>query len=259
MIQAEIQRLIKTYQNGAVIKEGINTVIIGRPNVGKSSLLNLLLGKERAIVTDIAGTTRDMITESMKISGISLNISDTAGIRSSEDRVENIGVNMAMDAAKNADFIICVLDSANELTKEDIEILNMIQNKKAVILLNKMDLKPILQEETVRQHSDKTLIAFSTKNGIGLSNLEQMIEEMFIQGKLNFNDQIYITNIRHRNLLVQAASFLDLVLNSIQNNMPEDFYTIDLYAAYESLRSITGESAIDDVINEIFSKFCMGK
>lgn len=258
-IRDEIQSLIKSYQNGSVIKEGINTVIIGRPNAGKSSLLNLLLGKERAIVTDIAGTTRDILTEHLKLSGISLNLSDTAGIRSSDDFVENIGVNMAKEAAKNADFILCVLDASRKLGDEDIEILRLIRDKKAIILLNKMDLEPVLSEDEIKKYSDKEVIAFSAMHGIGLSRMENTIKQMFIDGELNFNDQVYVTNIRHRNALSEADSFLGMVINSICSDMPEDFYSIDLYAAYESLKSITGEGVVDDVINEVFSKFCMGK
>lgn len=257
--QQKIETLILSYQNGAVLKEGINTVIIGRPNAGKSSLLNLLLGKERAIVTDIAGTTRDMITEHLKLSGISLNISDTAGIRESDDVVESIGVNLAKEAAMQADLVICVLDAGRNLSEEDISILNLIQDKKALILLNKMDLNPVLTKEAIRLYSDKEIIEFSALMGTGLSVMEETIKQMFLSGELDFNDQVYITNIRHKNALSEASHFLDLVLQSIQTGMPEDFYSIDLYAAYESLRSITGESAIDDVINEIFSKFCMGK
>lgn len=258
-VQKEVRGLISSYEDGLVLKEGIRTVILGRPNAGKSSLLNLLLGKERAIVTDIAGTTRDMITEELKLSGITLNLTDTAGIRESEDVVENIGVNLAKDAAMNADLILCVLDASRELGEEDIAILHLIQDKNAIILCNKTDLEQVLQLDSIREYSDKEVIAFSVKDAIGLEKLQDKIKHMFLYGELNFNDQVYITNIRHKDALEKANVYLDMVLHSIRTNMPEDFFSIDLYAAYDSLRSITGESAMDDVINEIFSKFCMGK
>ena len=255
----KITLLIASAENGKRMKEGIRTVIVGKPNAGKSSLLNVLLGEERAIVTDIAGTTRDVLEEQMSLSGISLNIIDTAGIRETEDVVEKIGVKKAKTYAKDADLVIYVVDSSTQLDENDEEIMKMIRDRKAIVLLNKMDLDPVTTEEMIRERLDKPVIPISAKEEQGIDRLEQTVKDMFYDGDLSFNDQIYITNMRQKAALSEALESLKQVMTSIQNQMPEDFFSIDLMNAYEELGSITGESVGEDLVNEIFSKFCMGK
>ena len=255
----KITSLIASAENGKRMKEGIRTVIVGKPNAGKSSLLNVLLGEERAIVTDIAGTTRDVLEEQMSLSGISLNIIDTAGIRETEDVVEKIGVKKAKTYAKDADLVIYVADSSTQLDENDEEIMELIRDRKAIVLLNKMDLDLVTTEEMIRERLDKPVIPISAKEEQGIDRLEQTIKDMFYDGNLSFNDQIYITNMRQKAALSEARESLKQVMTSIQNQMPEDFFSIDLMNAYEELGSITGESVGEDLVNEIFSKFCMGK
>lgn len=255
----EIKKLLDSSDNGRILKEGINTVIVGKPNAGKSSLLNVLVGEERAIVTDIAGTTRDVLEEQINLHGISLNIMDTAGIRSTEDVVEKIGVSKAKEYAEKADFIIYVIDSSTQLDDSDFEIMEILKDKKAVVLLNKSDLESVTSKEDVEKYLDKTIISISAKENTGISELENTIKEMFFHGEVSFNDEVYITNIRQKNSLQEAMDSLHLVVRSIEDQMPEDFYSIDLMNAYESLGRMIGESVEDDLVNEIFSKFCMGK
>ena len=255
----EIQRLINSSDNGRILKEGINTVILGKPNAGKSSLLNVLVGEERAIVTDIAGTTRDVLEEQINLHGISLNIMDTAGIRNTEDVVEKIGVSKAKEYANKADFIIYVIDSSTPLDESDFEIMEILKDKKAVVLLNKSDLDAVTSKDEVEKHLDKTIISISAKENTGITELEDTIKDMFFHGEVSFNDEVYITNIRQKNSLQDALDSLNLVVQSIKDDMPEDFYSIDLMSAYESLGKMIGESVEDDLVNEIFSKFCMGK
>ena len=255
----EIEKLLVTADNGKILKEGISTAIIGKPNAGKSSLLNSLVGKERAIVTDVAGTTRDILEEQINLNGISLNIIDTAGIRKTDDVVEKIGVDRAKESMKNADLVIYVVDSSKELSKEDYEIIEMIKEKNAIVLLNKWDLKSVVTKEEMRKLSNKKIISISAKENVGIDDLEETIKEMFFHGKIEMNDEVYITNIRHKTALQNAYDSLKLVKQSIENQMPEDFYSIDLMSAYEELGTIIGESVEDDLVNEIFSKFCMGK
>lgn len=258
-MQKDIDKLINSFSNGKIIKEGVETVIIGRPNAGKSSLLNLLLKEDRAIVSDIEGTTRDIIREYIKLGDISLNIVDTAGIRNTEDYIEKIGVDKAKNIAINADFILLVIDATKSLSEEDIELIDYIKDKKAIILLNKADSEILLSVDDIKKYTDKKIILFSAKESIGLSELEEEIKLMFYRGDIDFNDQIYITNERHIEALEEAKESLDMVLSSIEEELPEDFYSIDMLNAYESLGSITGEAIDDDLANEIFSKFCMGK
>lgn len=268
----EIDCLLSTCDSGRMIKEGIKTVIVGRPNAGKSSLLNALLGEERAIVTEIAGTTRDVLEEHINLQGISLNMVDTAGIRDTEDIVEKIGVDRAKENAKEADLIIYVIDSSSVLNEDDYDILRMIQGKKSIILLNKSDLDMIVKKEEVEKQyfainpaifqneAEKIkIIEVSAKKNEGILELEQTIKDMFFEGNLTFNDEIYITNVRHKTALQDAYESLKKVNESIDAGMPEDFYSIDLMDAYESLGSITGKTIGEDLVNEIFSKFCMGK
>ena len=255
----DLEELLKTADNGRIIKEGIKTVIVGKPNAGKSSLLNVLVGEDRAIVTDIAGTTRDVLEESIQLQGISLNIMDTAGIRDTEDIVEKIGVNKAKAHANEADLVIYVVDASRDLDENDFEIMEMIQDKKAVILLNKSDLDTVVSKDMVKSHIDKPMIEISAKEESGIHELEETLKNMFFHGEISFNDEVYITNIRHKTAIQNAYESLQKVIMSIDNDMPEDFYSIDLLDAYESLGSITGETIGEDLVNEIFSKFCMGK
>lgn len=258
-INDELNRLLDTADNGRIITEGIKTVILGKPNVGKSSLMNSLLGEDRAIVTDIAGTTRDVLEENIRLNGISLNIIDTAGIRDTEDLVEKIGVEKAKNLAETADLIIMILDSSSELDDDDIEIIDIINDKKAVILLNKSDLKTVTSADDVRKLTDKEIITVSVKEGTGLNILTERIKEMFYIGDITYNDEVYLTNERHKSAIADAIYSLQCVISSIDNGMPEDFFTIDLMNSYETLGTIIGEQVGDDLVNEIFSKFCMGK
>ena len=255
----ELDKLIKTADNGRMIREGIKTVIVGKPNAGKSSLLNVLVGEERAIVTDIAGTTRDILEETISLQGISLNIIDTAGIRSTEDTVEKIGVNKAKTYANEADLIVYVVDSSKELDQNDFEIMEMIRDKKAVVLLNKSDLSPVVTKEKITEYIEKPILSVSAKEEKGIEELEETIKKMFFNKEISFNDEVYITNVRHKTALQDAYESLEKVITSIESNMPEDFYSIDLMDAYEALGRITGETIGEDLANEIFSKFCMGK
>ena len=272
-ILEEIKKLLASCDNGRIIKEGIQTVIVGKPNAGKSSLLNVLIGEERAIVTDIAGTTRDVLEEHINLQGISLNIMDTAGIRDTEDIVEKIGVDKAKGHAENADLIIYVIDASSELDENDYNIFEMIEGKKSIILLNKTDLDVVVTKEIVekeyfarnlakmhnRESFEFPVIEISAKKKQGIDELESILKDMFYEGNLAFNDEIYITNVRHKTALNDAYQSLMKVNESIEMGMPEDFYSIDLLDAYESLGSITGETIGEDLVNEIFCKFCMGK
>ncbi|MDO4453217.1 MAG: tRNA uridine-5-carboxymethylaminomethyl(34) synthesis GTPase MnmE [Eubacteriales bacterium] len=251
--------LIDSFDNGRIVKEGINTVIVGKPNAGKSSLMNVLVGEDRAIVTDIAGTTRDTLEEHIFFGGISLNVIDTAGIRDTEDVVEKIGVEKAKEKAESADLMIYVVDSSTELDENDNEIIQMIKGKKAIVLLNKTDLNMVTTEEQLKGKIDHPVISISAKEKTGMEQLEQTLKEMFFHGNLEFNDEVYITNVRQKQALEEAKESLKQVRNSIDMEMPEDFYSIDLMSAYEALGRITGESVEDDLVNEIFGKFCMGK
>ncbi len=255
----EVNHLLKSSDNGKVIKEGINTVIVGKPNAGKSSLLNTLVGQERAIVTDIAGTTRDILEEHIQLHGISLNVIDTAGIRDTDDVVEKIGVNKSKEYLEKADLVIYVADSSTTLDENDEEIIQSIADKKAIVLLNKSDLEAVTTKEQLSTKIDKSIITISAKENTGITELEDTIKNMFFNGEVSFNDEVYITNIRHKNALEETKKSLEMVLNSIENMMPEDFYSIDLMNAYEELGTIIGESVGEDLVNEIFSKFCMGK
>lgn len=254
-----INKLLNSSDNGRILKEGINTVIVGKPNAGKSSLLNILVGSDRAIVTDIAGTTRDVLEEQINLDGITLNLVDTAGIRDTDDVVEKIGVDRAKQYADSADLIIYVIDSSTELDNNDMEIIEILKDKNAIVLLNKSDLSTITTADKVNKYLDKPIINISAKDRTGIDDLECKISEMFFKGEISFNDEVYITNIRHKNSLSEALNSLKLVINSIDDDMPEDFYSIDLMNAYEELGLIIGESVEDDLMQEIFSKFCMGK
>lgn len=257
---AEMEKLADTADDGRMLKEGIKTVILGKPNAGKSSLLNLMVGSERAIVTDIAGTTRDTLEEHILLDGISLNIVDTAGIRQTADLVEQIGVERAKAQAEEADLVLYVIDATQPMDENDREIIRCIAGKKSIILYNKCDLETVLVEQEIRQMlPEQSVIVFSAKDRIGFDILKDRIKEMFYAEELKFNDEIYLTSARHKAAMDSAYRSLQLVIESIDAGMPEDFFTIDMMSAYEQLGYITGESVEDDLVNEIFSKFCMGK
>lgn len=258
-LEKEMIKLIESSMNGKIIKEGIKTVIVGKPNAGKSSLLNVLLGEERAILTDIEGTTRDVLEESINLGGIKLVMMDTAGIRDTEDIVEKIGVEKAKDHVKDADFIMYVVDSSKPLDENDNVIFTMLKDKKSLVLLNKMDLNTVVTEDEIKRKTESEVISISAKENMGIDVLTEKIKNMFLQGEIDFNEDIMITNLRHKNLLEEALESLKMVEQSIENDMPEDFYSIDLMSAYTALGYIIGEEVEDDLVNEIFSKFCMGK
>jgi tRNA modification GTPase len=254
----KLEKMLKDSKNGKILKEGIDTVILGKPNVGKSTFLNLLLGEERAIVTDLEGTTRDILKESICLKGIQLNVMDTAGIRNTEDIVEKIGVDRAKECALKADLILYVVDTSVPLDINDKEIMNIIKEKNTIILLNKSDLNSVVTRESLL-HLNKKIIWISAKENIGMEQLEEEIEKMFLEGKINFNDELFLTNMRHIHHIKEAYESLVLVKESIRDKMTEDFYSIDLMNGYTSLGMIIGEETGEDVVNEIFSKFCMGK
>ncbi|MFI3236410.1 MAG: tRNA uridine-5-carboxymethylaminomethyl(34) synthesis GTPase MnmE [Lachnospiraceae bacterium] len=264
----KMTQLIDSADNGKILKEGVNTVILGKPNAGKSSLLNILVGEEKAIVTSIAGTTRDIIQENIKLHGIGLNIIDTAGIRDTEDIVEKIGVEKALKCAETADLIIHVVDCSIPLDESDLDIMRLMDHKKAIILLNKTDLNSVLDDEIIQDclkdlsipsYDLIPIIKTSTSENIGIDLFENKIKEMFFHGEISFNDEIFITNMRHKEALLDARNSIRLVKNSVDMSMPEDFLSIDLMSAYTSLGYIIGEEIGEDLVNEIFQKFCMGK
>lgn len=273
-ISNEIKELIDSADNGRIIKEGIQTVIVGKPNAGKSSLLNILAGRERAIVTDIEGTTRDILEEQIQFGGLTLNMIDTAGIRDTSDLIEQMGVDKAEKYVRDADLVIYVADASRKFDQNDERIMGLISDKKTVVLLNKSDLKTKLTKEILQNRMSIILkneynagivaknipmIDISVKEEQGIQEFEKLLTEMFLNGEVSFNEEIYITNVRHKSALSDAYESLDKVIVSIENRLPEDFYSIDLMDAYDSLGSIIGETIGEDLINEIFSKFCMGK
>lgn len=257
--EKELQHLLKTASDGKIIREGIQTVILGKPNAGKSSLLNILVGENKAIVTDIAGTTRDILEEYITLNGITLKMVDTAGIRETQDVVEKIGVSRAREMAKKADLILYVVDSSTSLDENDEEIISLLRNKKAIVIYNKTDLEPVVDMEELKTRIQHPVIPVSAREETGIRELEEEIKAMFFGGNISFNDQVYITNARHKETLEEANASLQMVKQSIELGMPEDFFSIDLTNACESLGRITGESVGEDLVNEIFSKFCMGK
>lgn len=254
-----VEKLLKTVENGKLFTQGVKTVIIGKPNAGKSSILNILAGYDRAIVTDIAGTTRDTIEEQINLEGITLNLIDTAGIRDTDDVIEGIGVERARSLAGEADLILYVVDSSTSLDSNDYDILDIIKERRTVVLLNKSDLEPVTTAQTLNEITDAKVISVSAKDNTGLEELSDYIVKLFTNGELDYNDEIYITGERNKAALENALNSLLQVKKSIEENMPEDFYTIDLMSAYDELGRIIGESVEDDLVNEIFSKFCMGK
>lgn len=254
-----ISDLLKTADDGRMIQEGIKTVILGKPNAGKSSLLNFLVGEDRAIVTEIAGTTRDILEEYISLNGITLRMIDTAGIRETEDIVEKIGVGKAKQMAEDADLILYVVDSSLPLDENDREIMELLSGRKSIVIYNKTDLEAAVSIEELKEKTGSPVIPVSVVEETGLRQLEDKIRRMFFHGELSFNDEVYITNARHKAALEEAKESLKLVKESINMGMAEDFFSIDLMSAYESLGRIVGESVGEDLVNEIFSKFCVGK
>jgi len=254
-----LQKMLSTFEEGKIIKEGLLTVILGKPNAGKSSILNLLAGEERAIVTDIEGTTRDTIEETIRLNGIALRVTDTAGIRKTGDKIEKIGVEKALETAERADLILPVFDSSRPLDENDNKILDFIRGRKAVVLLNKSDLPSVTAETDLRKKTEAPVILISAKENTGIEQLADAVKELFFSGKLRINEETMITSVRHKEAIAGAVESLRLVKTSIKNGMPEDFFSIDLMDAASSLGKITGEDAADDLIDTIFSKFCMGK
>ena len=255
----QLNEFLENADNGRILKEGIQTVIVGKPNAGKSSVLNVLLGEERAIVTDIAGTTRDTLEESIQIKGIPLNIIDTAGIRDTNDLIEKIGVDKAKDLLTKADLVLYVVDTSDPLTKDDEEIMELIEDKQTIVLLNKADLDQVVKVSDLKEKGFEQIVQISAKEQTGIEELYQLIQDIFFEGHVSFNDEIYLTNMRHKTEVSEALKSLAMVLQSIEDGMPEDFFSIDLLDAYEHLGFITGESVGEDLVNEIFAEFCMGK
>lgn len=259
-VQIKLEMLEKSFDNGKLIKDGIKTAIIGKPNAGKSSLLNAILKEDRAIVTEYEGTTRDTIEEFVNIEGIPLKLIDTAGIRDAKDEVEKIGISKSKDIANDADLVISIFDSSKELSKEDIQILDIIKNKKCIILLNKVDLDSILKESDNRfLDITNNIVKISALNGDGIEQLYSLISKMFSLNEINFDNDVIITNLRHKNLISKAIENVKKTRDTIKENMPIDIVAIFVKDILEDLGNITGEFVNDDIINEIFSKFCLGK
>lgn len=256
----EIIILLEDSDKGKIIREGLSTVIVGKPNVGKSSLLNILLRENRAIVTEIPGTTRDIIEEYINLGGVPLKLVDTAGIRNTEDIVEKIGVQRTKEVIDKSDLVIFVLDNSEELTQNDLEIAKQIKDKKAIIVINKIDLKGKLDEDKVKEVlPKKEIIKVSIKDKISLDKIEKSIQEMFFKGHIDIKNQTLITNVRHKNLLEKTLESLKQSLDELNRGMPVDCVSIDLKNAFEYLGYITGETVSEEVIKEIFKQFCIGK
>lgn len=259
-IENELIKLSKTFENGKILKEGVKIAIIGSPNAGKSSLLNSMLKEERAIVTDIAGTTRDIIEEQISIEGIPFKVIDTAGIRDAKDKIEQIGIEKSKKAANEADVILAVFDSSVPLNDEDREILNLLKHKKSIIVLNKTDLKQIVNNECKEiQDVNTEVINISLKNKEGLEKIYESLVKMFNLNQINLDNELTITNIRHQELINKAIESTRMALNDLNNSMPIDIISINIKEILEHLGEITGDNVSEDIIKSIFAKFCLGK
>ena len=259
-VENKLIKLEKSFDNGKIIKEGIKTAIIGRPNAGKSSLLNAILKEDRAIVTEIEGTTRDTIEEFVNINGVPLKLIDTAGIRTAKDEVEKIGIGKSREIANTSDLVIAIFDSSKELSEEDLEILKIVKNKKSIILLNKTDLQPILDENNEKfKELESKVIKISALNNTGLEELYKEISNLFNLNQINLDNDLIITNVRHKNLICKAINNIKEVRETINNKMPLDIIAIFIKNILEDLGNITGEVVDENIINEIFAKFCLGK
>lgn len=259
-IENELIKLSKTFENGKILKEGVKIAIIGSPNAGKSSLLNSMLKEERAIVTDIAGTTRDIIEEQISIEGIPFKVIDTAGIRDAKDKIEQIGIEKSKKAANEADVILAVFDSSVPLNDEDREILNLLKHKKSIIVLNKTDLKQVVNNECKEiQDVNTEVINISLKNNEGLEKIYESLVKMFNLNQINLDNELTITNIRHQELINKAIESTRMALNDLNNSMPIDIISINIKEILEHLGEITGDNVSEDIIKSIFAKFCLGK
>lgn len=259
-IDKKIDEVLSTSDTGKIIKEGIKTAIIGKPNVGKSSLLNNILKEERAIVTEIPGTTRDTVEETINLEGIPLKLIDTAGIREASDEVEQIGINKSKDLTKSSDLIIAMFDSSRELSEEDLEILNEIKDKKAIVVLNKSDLEQKIDENKIKEFvSDDEIIHISAKHDLHLSSLEEKIKKLFMNNDIQIKNDIILTNVRHKDALMKAKEFIEETIRQTEANISQDLLAINLESAIGELNLITGESISEEVVNAIFHNFCVGK
>ena len=259
-VKKQVEVILETAQQGKILRDGLATAIIGRPNVGKSSLLNAFARSEKAIVTDIAGTTRDVIEEFVNVKGVPLKLIDTAGIRETEDVVEAIGVTRSKKAIEEAELVLLVFDQSQKLTDEDFEMMDLTENKERIIILNKMDLVQELNVDKLLEKVDpKSVISVSVATNTGINDVEQAIVDLFFQGKTGEKDATYISNIRHISLLEQAVDALQEVINGIEFGMPVDLVQIDLTRAWDALGEVTGESVQDELITQLFSQFCLGK
>lgn len=258
--KTSVEALLESFDEGKLVRDGLKTSIIGRPNVGKSSLLNVLLRENRAIVTEVPGTTRDIIEEYLNIGGLLIRLVDTAGIRDTEDIVERIGVERTKEAIKDSDLVILVIDASVELTAEDIEIIDMIEGKRVIAALNKIDLGGLHNRERLNKlFGEENTIEMSVRNGVGINRLEDRIKALVFQGKLSINKNSMVTSIRHKNLLDRALSNIEKALTSIEDDIPVDLVSVDIREAWSCLGAITGDTVEEDIVNEIFSKFCIGK
>ena len=259
-VKIELEKLEKSFENGKILRDGVKTVIIGKPNTGKSSLLNLLLKEERAIVSEIEGTTRDTIEEYISINGIPIKIIDTAGIRNTSDMIEEIGVKKAIDLTQEADLIIAIFDNSKKLDEEDKKIIGLIKNKKAIILLNKIDIedKKMDEDENIAVLNKKT-IKISTKTKENVEKLYNAISEMFENSEIENGEGAIVTNVRHKNQIILAIDNVNKAIETIETKMPIDIIAIYVKQILEELSKITGDNVSEDIINEIFSKFCLGK
>jgi tRNA modification GTPase len=259
-LRTEIKRLYDTAESGKILRDGLKTVIVGKPNVGKSSLLNSILGENRAIVTDIPGTTRDIIEEFVNIKGIPLKIVDTAGIRETEDVVEKIGVEKSRESFSSADLVIMVLDSSRKLSDEDMDILKKLENKKTIVLLNKADLEQKIEEDKLKQYvNSDSIIKISALKHKGIEELHDKIESMVYKGSVKNTSSVVITNSRHKDALLRAYESINDAIKAIDQNLPYDFIEVDFKNIWDYLGYINGDTVKEDLLDTIFSNFCIGK